>query len=97
VAKEAVEHNVHVVGVSSLTAGHLSLIPALKAALRARGRDDIMIVVGGVIPSEDAAALEADGAAAIFPPGSAIPEAARTLLAALNSHLGYAQRAGGKA
>jgi methylmalonyl-CoA mutase len=97
VAKEAVEHNVHVVGVSSLTAGHLSLIPALKAALRARGRDDIMIVVGGVIPPEDAAALEADGAAAIFPPGSAIPEAARTLLAALNRHLGYAQRAGGKA
>jgi methylmalonyl-CoA mutase len=56
-----------------------------------------MIVVGGVIPPEDAAALEADGAAAIFPPGSAIPEAARTLLAALNRHLGYAQRAGGKA
>jgi methylmalonyl-CoA mutase len=94
VAEEAVEHNVHVVGVSSLTAGHLSLIPALKAALRARGRDDIMIVVGGVIPPEDAAALEADGAAAIFPPGSAIPKAARRLLAALNRHLGYAQRSG---
>jgi methylmalonyl-CoA mutase len=51
-----------------------------------------MIVVGGVFPPEDEAALAAAGAAAIFPPGSAIPEAARTLLAALNRHLGYAQR-----
>ena len=92
VAREAVEQNVHVVGVSSLTAGHLTLVPALKAALAARGRDDIMIVVGGVFPPEDEAALMAAGAAAIFPPGSAIPEAALTLLAALNRHLGYAQR-----
>jgi methylmalonyl-CoA mutase len=91
VAREAVEQNVHVVGVSSLTAGHLAMIPALKAALVRHGRDDIMIVVGGVIPPEDVAALQAAGAAAIFPPGSAIPEAARSLLAALNRHLGYAQ------
>jgi methylmalonyl-CoA mutase len=91
VAAEAVEKNVHVVGVSSLTAGHLSMIPALKAALVAQGRGDIMIVVGGVIPPEDVASLGAAGAEAIFPPGTPIPQAARDLLAALNRHLGYAQ------
>ena len=91
VAAEAVEKNVHVIGVSSLTAGHLSMIPALKAALVAHGRGDIMIVVGGVIPPEDAASLGAAGAEAIFPPGTPIPQAARDLLAALNRHLGYAQ------
>ncbi len=91
VAAEAVARNVHVVGVSSLTAGHLSMIPALKAALVAHGRGDIMIVVGGVIPPEDVDLLAAAGAEAIFPPGTPIPQAARDLLAALNRHLGYAQ------
>jgi methylmalonyl-CoA mutase len=79
-AKQAVENDVHVVGVSSLAAGHLTLVPALKQALAARGRDDILVVVGGVIPPQDYAALYAAGAAAIFGPGTVIAEAAILLL-----------------
>ena len=88
-ARQAVENDVHIVGVSSLAAGHLTLVPALKAALEAEGRGDIMIVVGGVIPPQDFQALIDFGAAAIFPPGTVIADAAVKLLADLNAKLGY--------
>ncbi len=93
VAKQAVEEKAHAVGVSTLTAGHLTLVPLLKAALDAAGRSDIMIVVGGVIPPEDVQTLLDMGAAAVFPPGTVIPDAALALLDRLNLKLGYAQRA----
>jgi len=80
IAKLAVEHDVHVVGASSLAAGHLTLIPELKEALRRLGRDDILIVAGGVIPPQDFDAVRAAGAADIFPPGTIIPEAAERLI-----------------
>lgn len=92
-ARQAVENDVHVIGVSSLAAGHLTLVPALVAALDAAGRPDIMVVVGGVIPPQDWDALKAAGAAAIFPPGTVIPEAASSLLDELNRRLGYSQAA----
>lgn len=92
-ARQAVENDVHIVGVSSLAAGHLTLVPALKAALAAEGREDIMIVVGGVIPPQDFDALKEAGAAAIFPPGTVIADAACELLEDLNAKLGYAQQA----
>ncbi|MGE0597059.1 MAG: methylmalonyl-CoA mutase [Hyphomonadaceae bacterium] len=93
VADQAIEKGVHIVGVSSLAAGHLTLTPALRAALEARGRGDIMIVVGGVIPPEDVATLKDMGAAAVYPPGGVIAEIAQDLLSALNEKLGYAQPA----
>ena len=80
VARQAVEADVHIVGVNSLAAGHLTLVPALRDELAAQGRADIMIVVGGVIPPQDFDALRAAGAAAIFPPGTVIAEAALELL-----------------
>jgi methylmalonyl-CoA mutase len=80
IARLAVEHDVHVVGASSLAAGHLTLIPELKAALKKLGRDDILIVAGGVIPPQDFEAVRAAGAVDIFPPGTVIPEAADRLL-----------------
>jgi methylmalonyl-CoA mutase len=92
-ARQAVENDVHIVGVSSLAAGHLTLVPELKAALVKEGRGDIMIVVGGVVPPQDYDALKAAGAEAIFPPGTVIAEAADALLAALNRRLGHAQEA----
>ncbi len=79
-ARQAVENDVHVVGVSSLAAGHLTLVPALRDALADAGRPDILIVAGGVIPPDDHDALRAAGAAAIFPPGTVIAEAAGELL-----------------
>ncbi|MCE2931766.1 MAG: methylmalonyl-CoA mutase [Hyphomicrobiales bacterium] len=91
VAKQAVAGHAHVVGVSSLAAGHLTLVPALRAALIAAGGADIMIVVGGVIPPQDFAALMEAGATAIFPPGTNIAEAAASLLDGLNRKLGYSQ------
>jgi methylmalonyl-CoA mutase len=90
VARQAVENDVHVVGVSSLAAGHLTLVPELRQALADQGRDDIMIVVGGVIPPEDYDALFKAGAKAVFGPGTNIPEAAADLIAKLNAALGYA-------
>ncbi|CAM5181933.1 methylmalonyl-CoA mutase OS=Bosea thiooxidans OX=53254 GN=SAMN05660750_02828 PE=3 SV=1 [Bosea thiooxidans] len=90
-ARQAVENDVHIVGVSSLAAGHLTLVPELKAALAKAGRPDIMIVVGGVIPPQDFDALIAAGASAIFPPGTVIADAAEKLLEELNQRLGYAQ------
>jgi methylmalonyl-CoA mutase len=80
VARQAVEADVHVVGVNSLAAGHLTLVPQLRDELAAQGRPDIMIVVGGVIPPQDYAALRAAGAAAIFPPGTVIAQSALELL-----------------
>ena len=93
VAEQAIASGVHVVGVSSLAAGHLTLTPALRAALVERGRPDIMIVIGGVIPPEDVETLKDMGAAAVFPPGGVIADIAQSLLSALNERLGYAQPA----
>ncbi|MGE5565871.1 MAG: methylmalonyl-CoA mutase [Parcubacteria group bacterium] len=90
-ARQAVENDVHVVGASSLAAGHLTLVPELKAELEKQGRGDIMIVVGGVIPPDDFQTLLDEGAAAIFPPGTVIAEAAIDLLEKLNRQLGYTQ------
>jgi methylmalonyl-CoA mutase len=92
-ARQAVENDVHVIGVSSLAAGHLTLVPDLKAALAKEGRDDIMIVVGGVIPPGDYDALYAAGAKAVFGPGTNIPEAAADLIHKLNVQLGYEKQA----
>ena len=89
VARQAVENDVHVVGVSSLAAGHLTLVPELKAALATEGRPDIMVVVGGVIPPGDYDELYAAGAAAIFGPGTNIPDAAVDLVTRLASSLGH--------
>lgn len=89
VARQAVEADVHVVGVSSLAAGHLTLVPALREALAELGAGDVMIVVGGVIPPGDFEELRAAGASAIFPPGTVIADAARGLLADLLTRLGH--------
>ncbi|MFE5186437.1 methylmalonyl-CoA mutase [Streptomyces sp. NPDC056628] len=89
VARQAVEADVHIVGVSSLAAGHLTLVPALKEALAEEGREDIMIVVGGVIPPQDVATLLEMGAAAVFPPGTVIPDAAYDLVRRLADGLGH--------
>ncbi|WP_426750416.1 methylmalonyl-CoA mutase [Myxococcus sp. Y35] len=86
-ARQAVENDVHVVGASSLAAGHLTLVPQLKEALKALGREDIMVVVGGVIPAQDYDALRAAGAAAIFGPGTVISKAAIELLDKLAASL----------
>ena len=89
VARQAADNDVHVVGASSLAAGHLTLVPALRDALAEAGRPDIMIVVGGVIPPGDFDELYAAGAAAIFPPGTVIADAAIGLLHKLAERLGY--------
>jgi len=92
-ARQAVENDVHVIGVSSLAAGHLTLVPEVKAELEAQGRGDIMIVVGGVVPPQDYEALRQAGAEAIFPPGTVIAEAAEELVKSLNRRLGHAKEA----
>jgi methylmalonyl-CoA mutase len=92
-ARQAVENDVHILGVSSLAAAHLTLVPELKAELEKLGRGDIMIVVGGVVPSQDYQAMKAAGAEAIFPPGTVIAEAAESLLATLNRRLGHSKAA----
>ncbi|WP_029107604.1 methylmalonyl-CoA mutase [Mycobacterium sp. URHD0025] len=89
VARQAADNDVHVVGVSSLAAGHLTLVPALRDALAEVGRPDIMIVVGGVIPPGDFDELYEAGATAIFPPGTVIADAAIGLLQKLAQRLGY--------
>ena len=93
VAALAAESKAHVVGVSSLAAGHLALVPELKRALGKAGMGETMIVVGGVIPEQDMAPLRAAGADAIFPPGTVIVEAAQSLIDRLNERFGYSQRA----
>ena len=92
-ARQAVENDVHILGVSSLAAAHLTLVPELKKELAAQGRDDIMIVVGGVVPPQDYDALMKAGAEAIFPPGTVIAEAAEKLLKTLNKRLGHGKEA----
>ena len=93
-ASLAIAHDVHVVGVSTLAAGHLTLVPALKRALEDGGRPDIMVVVGGIVPEKDYEALRDAGAAGIFPPGTVIAEAAATLIRDLNQRLGYEETSG---
>ncbi|MDH4282480.1 MAG: methylmalonyl-CoA mutase [Myxococcales bacterium] len=87
-AKQAIENDVHIVGASSLAAGHLTLVPQLKQALRDLGREDILVVVGGVIPPEDYDTLREAGAVAIFGPGTVISDAAIELLEQLDAQLG---------
>jgi methylmalonyl-CoA mutase len=87
-AKQAIENDVHIVGASSLAAGHLTLVPQLKQALKDLGREDILVVVGGVIPPEDYDALHEAGAVAIFGPGTVIADAAIELLEQLDAQLG---------
>jgi methylmalonyl-CoA mutase len=91
VAALAAESKAHIVGVSSLAAGHLALVPALKTALRKVGMGETMIVIGGVVPEQDFAALRAAGTDAIFPPGTVIAEAALSLIERLNEQFGYSQ------
>ena len=86
VARQAVENDVHVVGVSTQAAGHMTLVPDLIAALRAQGADDIIVVCGGVIPPQDYPALTKAGVAAIFGPGTNIPAAASQILGLISSH-----------
>ena len=88
-AQEAVDNEVHIVGMSSLAAGHKTLLPALVEELKKRGREDIMVIAGGVIPPQDYAFLYEHGATCIFGPGSIIPECAKEMLIALNKRLGY--------
>jgi methylmalonyl-CoA mutase len=92
-ARQAVENDVHILGVSSLAAAHLTLVPELKKALAVQGRDDIMIVVGGVVPPQDYETLKKSGAEAIFPPGTVIADAAEKLLKTLNKRLGHSKAA----
>ncbi|KQZ01710.1 methylmalonyl-CoA mutase [Pseudolabrys sp. Root1462] len=92
-ARQAVENDVHILGVSSLAAAHLTLVPELKKALAAQGREDIMIVVGGVVPPQDYDALMKSGCEAIFPPGTVIADAALKLLKTLHHRLGHDQQA----
>jgi methylmalonyl-CoA mutase len=92
-ARQAVENDVHILGISSLAAAHLTLVPELKAELEKQGRGDIMIVVGGVVPPQDYAPLKKAGAEAIFPPGTVIAEAAADLLATLAKRLGHSREA----
>jgi methylmalonyl-CoA mutase len=93
VARQAVENDVHVVGVSSLAAGHLTLVPALRSALAQLGRPEIVVVAGGVIPPQDHATLREAGASLIFGPGTVIPEAAVEVLRELSVRLGFARDA----
>ncbi len=83
------ENDVHVIGISSLAAGHKTLLPQLAEALREYGRDDIMVVIGGVIPAQDYQFLYDHGAAAIFGPGTVIPVAAQKVLEELKRRLGH--------
>ena len=79
--------------LSSLAAAHLTAVPELKAALKKQGRDDIMIIVGGVVPPQDYDALYKAGAEAIFPPGTVIADAAEELIHKLNARLGHSEAA----
>jgi methylmalonyl-CoA mutase len=94
-ARQAIENDVHILGVSSLAAAHLSLVPELKAELDKQGRPDIIIVVGGVVPPQDYDTLMKAGAEAIFPPGTVIAKAAQSLIETLNKRLGHKGAAAG--
>ena len=91
-AQQAVAEDVHILGISSLAAGHLTLVPAIRQALDALGRSDIMLVLGGVLPSQDFSAVRAAGVAAIFPPGTVITDAAAQLMERLNEAKGLVQK-----
>ena len=91
-ARQAVENDVHIIGASSLAAGHLTLVPELRDALESHGRGDIMIVVGGVVPPQDYDALMEAGAKAIFGPGTVIADAAVDLLEKLADQLGFSPK-----
>jgi methylmalonyl-CoA mutase len=88
-ARQAVENDVHIVGMSSLAAGHKTLLPQLVGELKKLGREDILVTCGGVIPAQDYEFLREHGAVAIFGPGTVIPVAAEKLLEELNRRLGY--------
>ncbi len=88
-AKQAAENDVHVIGVSSLAAGHKTLLPQLVAELKKIGREDIVVVIGGVIPAQDYPFLKENGAAAIFGPGTVIPVAAGKVIEEIYHRLGY--------
>jgi methylmalonyl-CoA mutase len=92
-ARQAVENDVHILGVSSLAAAHLTAVPELKAALKKHGRDDIMIIIGGVVPPQDYDSLTKAGAEAIFPPGTVIADAAEELVRKLSARLGHSSEA----
>jgi methylmalonyl-CoA mutase len=92
-ARQAVENDVHILGVSSLAAAHLTAVPELKAALKKHGREDIMIIIGGVVPPQDYDALYKAGAEAIFPPGTVIADAAEELVRKLSIRLGHSSEA----
>jgi methylmalonyl-CoA mutase len=92
-ARQAIENDVHILGVSTLAAAHLTAVPELKAELEKQGRPDIMIVVGGVVPPQDYDTIKRAGAEAIFPPGTVIAEAAEELLGKLRHRLGHGQAA----
>ena len=83
-AQDAVDNDVHIVGMSSLAAGHKTLLPQLVEELRKRGREDIIVVIGGVIPAQDYEFLREHGAAAIFGPGTVIPVSAKKVMEELN-------------
>ena len=95
VAQQAVDADVHIVGVSSLAAGHLTLLPELRKALAEHGRPDIMVVIGGVIPPDDVPTLTEMGAAAVFLPGTVIAESALDLIGKLSEQLGHESTSGG--
>ena len=86
-AQDAVDNDVHIVGISSLAAGHKTLMPQLIEELKKRGREDIMVIIGGVIPAQDYDFLYEHGAAAIFGPGTIIPVCAKKVLELLNERL----------
>src|ERR1700750_2136551 len=92
-ARQAVENDVHILGVSSLAAAHLTAVPELKAALKKQGREDIMIIIGGVVPPQDYDALYKAGAEAIYPPGTGLSESAEELIHKLNARLGHSEAA----
>src|SRR5579863_6428203 len=92
-ARQAVENDVHIVGLSSLAAAHLTAVPEVKAALKKQGREDIMIIIGGVVPPQDYDALYQAGAEAIYPPGTVIADAAEELIHKLNARLGHSEAA----
>ncbi|WP_186439513.1 cobalamin-dependent protein, partial [Kurthia sp. Dielmo] len=85
----AVENDVHVVGVSSLAAGHKTLVPELIAELKKLGREDIIVIVGGVVPAQDYDFLYESGAKAIFGPGTVLPIASQKIIELIYEQLGY--------
>ena len=88
-ALQAVENDVHVIGISSLAAGHKTLLPQLAAELKKLDREDIIVVIGGVIPAQDYQYLYEHGASAIFGPGTVIPVATQKVIREIYSRLGY--------